>query len=96
MSKSMQSFSILSALALSLALLGGCASTSDVQEARTSADSASTTAAQAMTEAQAARSAADAAQRTANEANRKADAALAETARLREAMERMYERGPAK
>jgi hypothetical protein len=100
MPNTMKRVGAFSALAFSLALLGGCATTADVQEARTSADEAAAAAAQARTDASQARTAAEQATRTANEArtmaaeaNRKADQALQETARLREAMERMYERG---
>ena len=103
MSNTIKRVSAFSALALALALLGGCATTADVQEARTSADQAAADAAQARTEASQARTAAEQATRTANEsrnmateANRKANQALEETARLREAMERMYERGAVK
>lgn len=94
---------VLLAAGLSLATLGGCASTSDLRNAQSSADTANAAAAQARTEAGQARTAAEQATRSANEArtlaveaNRKADAALEETARLREAMERMYERGGAR
>jgi methyl-accepting chemotaxis protein len=103
MSGTTQRLSALSALALSLALLGGCATTADLQEARSSADEAAAEARQARTEARQAHMAAEQATRTANEArdlaaeaNRKADTALEETARLREAMDRMYERGTSK
>jgi methyl-accepting chemotaxis protein len=102
MSQNTPRVSALLAGGLALALLGGCASTSDLKEARSSADQAAATAAQARTEAEQARAAAEQATRSANnarnlaaDANRKADAALEETARLREAMERMYERGGA-
>jgi outer membrane protein TolC len=96
MSTMKKKFSVLSALALSLALMGGCATTASVQDAQSTADGASATANQAMSTADQALRTANDANRTATEANRKADAALEETARLREAMERMFERGAVK
>lgn len=103
MSTKMTRLSILSGLILSAALLGGCATTSDLAEVRATADEAKAAAARAQSDAAQARTAAEAATRTANEArnlaveaNRKADAALAENARLKESMERMYQRSPAK
>jgi type VI protein secretion system component VasK len=103
MSTKLTRVSALSGLVLSVALMGGCATTSDLAETRAMAEDARASASQAQRDASQARTAADAATRTANEArnlateaNRKAESALEENAKLKETMERMYERGPAK
>ena len=66
----------LSTLALVIGLTAGCASTSEIQEVRSIAETAQQNAAEARTSAGEAKSMASAAQSTAESANRKADEAL--------------------
>ena len=66
----------LPALALVVGLTAGCASTSELQDVRSIAETAQQTAAEARTNAEEAKSMASAAQSTAEAANRKADEAL--------------------
>ncbi|MCK2183442.1 Lpp/OprI family alanine-zipper lipoprotein [Halomonas getboli] len=75
----------LSAAAASLAVLAGCASSSALEEVRTTAESAQADAAEA-------RSIATDAQSTANQAQRDAQAALQMSQQNREEMNRMFER----
>ncbi|GEK72278.1 MULTISPECIES: Lpp/OprI family alanine-zipper lipoprotein [Halomonas] len=75
----------LSAAAASLAVLAGCASSSALEEVRTTAESAQADAAEA-------RSIATQAQNTANQAQRDAQAALQMSQQNREEMNRMFER----
>lgn len=92
-----------SALALSVVLAAGCASTSQIDEAKATADRAAADAAAAASAAEAARAAADRAAQAASAAQSTADQALSAATESqacceanRESMERMFQKSMSK
>ncbi|WP_211263112.1 Lpp/OprI family alanine-zipper lipoprotein [Thioalkalivibrio nitratireducens] len=82
----------LGAVAASLAILGGCASTSALEEVRMTAEAAQAEAAEARRIATQAQGTADQALTTANEAKADAEAARRTADQNREEMNRMFQR----
>ncbi|WP_006748647.1 Lpp/OprI family alanine-zipper lipoprotein [Thioalkalivibrio paradoxus] len=82
----------LSAVAASLAILGGCASTSALEEVRLTAEAAQAEAAEARSIATQAQGTADQALTTANEAKADAETARRTADQNREEMNRMFQR----